>query len=394
MADTPDAGVLSDKGHFSWLDDPRLSRIIGALGADQIRFVGGCVRDSMIGRSVADIDACTPLLPECVIERLQAADIYVIPTGLKHGTVTAVSDGLHVEITTLRQDVDTDGRHATVAFTDQWDEDAKRRDFTMNALYCDAAGHIYDPTGGLDDLKAGRVRFIGDAETRITEDALRIMRFFRFHLRYGQGKSDPQALAACTKLLDKLSILSIERIRDEFLKILSHDAPQSILTLMRDMGVMPYILPQACWLATPITDMPQVKSEKAALVKLLLLIRREKSVVIKVCKHLKMANSDRTHLLNIIDCLLVLQGHEQKAAFYRCGYYYCMAALYDALVLLGQQDHLPKSFSVPDFPVSGQDLLAHGIAAGPKLGQTLRQLEEVWLQSHCQLTKEALLEKL
>ena len=205
-----------------------VARCSKALGADDglTRYVGGAVRDELLGLPVSDIDLATRLRPDEVVERLEAAGIKAVPTGIEHGTVTAVSDGQPVEVTTLRRDVSTDGRRATVAFTDDWQEDAARRDFTINALYADPAdGEIFDYFGGLDDLEARRVRFIGDPLERIAEDHLRILRFFRFHARFGTGEPDPAALDACTARANDLMALSRERIADELLKLLGHARP-------------------------------------------------------------------------------------------------------------------------------------------------------------------------
>ncbi|MCG8506772.1 MAG: CCA tRNA nucleotidyltransferase, partial [Sphingomonadales bacterium] len=211
----------TDRLEAPWLADAAVTRVVAALGANNCRFVGGAVRNTLLGEPVTDIDIATRLEPDAVIARLEAAEIKAVPTGLKHGTVTAVAEGHAIEVTTLRHDVETDGRHAKVAFTDDWQADAARRDFTFNALYAAPDGTLYDYFGGLDDLKAGHVRFIGDAEARITEDALRILRFFRFHAHYGAGGMDAAGLDACAALAGRLDILSVERVRDELLKLLA-----------------------------------------------------------------------------------------------------------------------------------------------------------------------------
>ena len=234
----------------AWTTHPATVRVMDALaragGEDAARFVGGCVRNALLRRPVADIDIATVLTPDAVAAALQAAGIKAVPTGLAHGTVTAVVDGRPFEITTLRRDVETDGRHAVVAFTADWGEDAARRDFTMNALYADLEGQVFDPTGeGLGDLRNGAVRFVGDPAARITEDALRILRFFRFHALYGRGRADAAALAACAEGRDLIARLSIERIAKELLGLFGAEDPRPAVRLMAGAGVLGLTLPEA-----------------------------------------------------------------------------------------------------------------------------------------------------
>ncbi|HEV7234450.1 MAG TPA: CCA tRNA nucleotidyltransferase, partial [Sphingorhabdus sp.] len=223
-----------------WRNADGLKRVVAALRDDHggPRFVGGAVRDSLLGLEVSDVDLATTLLPQEVIDRLDAARIKAIPTGLDHGTVTAVADGRNYEVTTLRRDVATDGRRATVAFSTDWGEDAVRRDFTVNALYADpATGEIYDYFGGIGDLHAGIIRFIGDADLRIAEDYLRILRFFRFLARYGHGEVDASSLAACASGAHGLTALSRERIAQELTKLLILPNPVAALGLMVQHGI-------------------------------------------------------------------------------------------------------------------------------------------------------------
>ena len=229
----------------AWRGRAGLRRIVAALGADAVKIVGGAVRDTLLGLPVTDIDLATPLLPQEVTRRLEAADIKVIPTGIAHGTVTAIASGDHHEITTLRRDVETDGRRATIAFADDWREDAARRDFTINALYADPlTGAVDDWFGGLADLQAGCVRFIGDAATRIAEDYLRILRFYRFAARFGDGNLEPVSHAAVTAARQSLKSLSRERIADELTKILSLPDPRAIVGQMAADGIFAVILPE------------------------------------------------------------------------------------------------------------------------------------------------------
>jgi poly(A) polymerase len=230
-----------------WMTAPETVAVMAALSAagGEARFVGGCVRDALVGRKVRDVDIATHEPPERVLNLLARAGIKAIPTGIKHGTVTAVIGARHFEITTLRRDVETYGRHAKVEYTDDWQADAARRDFTMNALFCGADGSIYDPFGGAADLRAQRVRFVGDPEARIREDVLRLLRFFRFHAHYGKPPPDAAALAACRSLAHLLPTLSGERICAETLKLLSAPEPADVIDLMGEAGVLANFLPEA-----------------------------------------------------------------------------------------------------------------------------------------------------
>src|SRR6201996_6519457 len=216
--------------------------VLAALDGEG-KFVGGAVRNALLNKPVADIDIATPLLPDDVVARLKKAGLGAVPTGIEHGTVTAVVNGKPLEITTLRRDVSTDGRRATVAFTTDWAEDAQRRDFTMNALYADADGEILDTVGGIADLQAGHVRFVGDPITRIKEDYLRILRLFRFHAWYGKGELDDAALKASAAEKAGLAQLSGERIQKEMLKLLAAENPAPVLRVMAASGILGEILP-------------------------------------------------------------------------------------------------------------------------------------------------------
>ncbi|HKO06151.1 MAG TPA: CCA tRNA nucleotidyltransferase, partial [Alphaproteobacteria bacterium] len=230
-----------------WMTAPATERVLAALGAKgaEVRFVGGCVRDAILGRPVKDIDIATHDPPEAVIALLEAAGIKVVPTGVAHGTVTAVVGPDHFEITTLRRDVETYGRRAKVAFTGDWAADAARRDLTINALFAAPDGTLYDPFGGLEDLRQGRIRFVGDARTRIREDVLRLLRFFRFFAHYGKPPPDAEALAACRELAPLLPTLSGERVAAETLKLLAAPEPASVVALMIEAGIVAHFLPEA-----------------------------------------------------------------------------------------------------------------------------------------------------
>ncbi|MGO6900642.1 CCA tRNA nucleotidyltransferase, partial [Rhizobium ruizarguesonis] len=231
----------------AWFRDPALGRILTLLSADggEGRVVGGAVRNSLMGLPVNDVDIATTLRPEAVMERAAAAGIKAVPTGLEHGTVTLVIDGKPFEVTTLRTDVETDGRHAKVAFSTDWKADAERRDLTINALYADAKGEVVDLVGGLADIKTRNIRFIGDAARRIAEDHLRILRFFRFFAYYGSGRPDAEGLKACSAARSKLTTLSAERVWSELRKLLGAGDPGRALLWMRQVAVLTEILPES-----------------------------------------------------------------------------------------------------------------------------------------------------
>ena len=366
-----------------WMAAAETQAVLAALGGEG-RFVGGCVRDALLSRVVGDIDIATPLTPEEVTRRLTAAAIKVVPTGLAHGTVTAVVAGHPFEITTLRRDVDTDGRHARVAFTDDWAEDAKRRDFTMNALFLDANGTIFDPVGGLGDLRAHRVRFVGDPATRIREDVLRILRFYRFHAHYGEGEADAAARAACRALAHLLPNLSRERVATELLKLLAAPDPVPALQLMADDGVLTIILPEASRrdrLAAliPLEPAPDALRRLAALIN---------DGADGVSERLRLSTADRERLIILATppTPIDLAGDEpaQHRALYRLG-----ADRYRDLVLLRAAESgdaargrallaLADRWHVPKFPLRGADVTKAGVAAGPAVGRLLSAIETWW----------------
>src|ERR1700761_6591170 len=232
-----------DPAQHGWMTAPETIQVMQALG--EARFVGGAVRNALLGAAVVDIDIAVPMPPSEAIARLVGRNIKVVETGLQHGTVTAVAGQHAFEITSLRRDVETDGRHAVVQFTDDWAEDAARRDFTINAMYAAADGEIFDYATGVEDLIAGRVRFMGDAATRIAEDYLRVLRLFRFHAWYGKGEIDAEGLRAAAAAKDKLKTLSAERIAKELLRLLEAGNPAPVLRVMAATGILPELLPGA-----------------------------------------------------------------------------------------------------------------------------------------------------
>ena len=363
--------------------DPATRAVLDALGGAG-RFVGGCVRDALLGRTIGDIDIATPLAPEKVTQRLEAAGLKAVPTGIAHGTVTAVARSRPFEITTLRRDVETDGRHARVDFTDDWAADAARRDFTMNALFLDAEGQVFDPVGGLADLRAGHVRFVGEPERRIREDVLRLLRFYRFHAHYGRGAADAAARAACRKLRHLLPTLSGERVAAETLKLLAAPDPLPTSTMMADDGVLAAVLPEARRLdrlkaLLPLEPAPDPLRRLGALID---------GGAGAVAERLRLSNQQRDRLLALeappwpVD----LDGDErvQRRALHRLG-----AELYRDLVLLraaesgeGQRARalldLAASWKPLAFPLKGRDVAALGVPPGPEIGRRLAELEAWW----------------
>src|SRR6266404_7706348 len=297
-----------------WMTDPPTSAVIAALSADgaTVRFVGGCVRDALLARPIGDIDIATPDRPEAVLKLLAAAGIKAVPTGIDHGTVTAIVKPRHFEITTLRRDVETFGRHARIAFTDDWVEDAARRDFTMNALFLDAEGWIFDPVAGLADLRAGHVRFVGEAEARIREDVLRLLRFYRFYAHYGRGRADGVAREACRKLAHLLPGLSGERVAAELLKLLSAPDPLPTIDLMIEDGVLAVLLPEARR-RDRLAGLLRLEPEGDRLRRLAALLVSEPGAVDAVAARLRLPNAarDRLALLAAPPWPVELGGDEQ-----------------------------------------------------------------------------------
>ena len=316
-----------------------MARLLDALGGDEAltRYVGGAVRDELLGLAVSDVDLATRLSPNEVIERLEAAKIKAVPTGIDHGTVTAVSDGHPYEVTTLRRDVSTDGRRATVAFTGDWEEDAARRDFTINALSADpSTGEVFDYFGGLDDLLARHVRFIGDPPKRIAEDHLRILRYFRFHARFGTGEPDSAALDACTQRANDLMALSRERIADELLKLLGLEDPSATISIMTERGILKPVLPEIV-AANVAALRALIDAEHKAgiaadgLRRLTALLPRDPSVASDVAARLKLSNKARKRLT----CAAGDDVHgSPEALAYRCR----TDCAVDRLLLAGRAD--------------------------------------------------------
>ncbi len=351
-----------------------LAEVLGAAAGDS-RVVGGAVRDTLLGIDVADVDIATRLPPQEVIDRLHYARIKAVPTGLAHGTITAVTAGGPVEVTTLRRDVSTDGRHAIIAYTDDWREDAARRDFTMNALYADpATGEIFDYFGGLDDLAARRVRFIGDPLQRIAEDHLRILRFFRFHARFGTV-IDQAGLDACTTRANDLMALSRERVASEVLKLLVATNAVDVVALMVERGIFRAVLPEID--AAGAERLARLADRETAAGIAADPIRRlamaiAPSAAEAVGARLKLSNTDRKRLI----AATAGPGSEgPQALAYRVG----TAGAIDRLLIAGEDVSAIKDWTPPAFPFSGGALVERGLRKGPEVAAMLRQVETRWI---------------
>jgi poly(A) polymerase len=348
--------------------------------------VGGAVRDTLLGLAVSDVDVATTLTPDKVIDRLEAARIKAIPTGLDHGTVTAVADVKNYEITTLRRDVATDGRRAVVAFSTDWREDAARRDFTINALYADPeTGEIFDYFAGLSDLEAGIIRFIGDAGDRIAEDYLRILRYFRFLARYGHGPIDAQAIAACAKGAHGLTALSRERIAQELTKILALPNPVGALSLMVEHRIFAAFLPElvgdAAERLTKLVEREQTFSQSMSLpARLLTLLPKDPASVDRVAARLKLSNKMREAL-----ALRVSAPPPNAATIRALAYRNGTDCARDAAMLYASDNGFEQSIAqlagwqIPTFDLKGGDIIAMGLTAGPAVAKTLRSVETLWV---------------
>jgi poly(A) polymerase len=375
-----------------WLTAPATRAVMAALeaagGPGCARFVGGCVRNALIGAPVADVDIATTLKPEETDRAIRAAGLKAVPTGIAHGTVTAVSERQPFEITTLRRDVSTDGRNAAVAFTDDWAEDAARRDFRLNALYADGEGRVFDPTGeGVADAAAGRIVFVGDPGTRIREDYLRILRFFRFFAWYGRGEPDAAGLAACGALAEGMTRLSAERVSKELMTLLAAPDPRVAIAAMAEAGVLAQILPEAA--TGPLFD-AAVELNSDPVVRLMMLLPSDEAVVRGASARLRFANAVRDRLVAAAvaapEVRLEMGDAEVRAAVYRHG----ARAVADALRRRWAEKPaaapnarrllaLAEDWKRPTLPVGGRELARLGVEPGPETGRLLKAFEAGWI---------------
>ncbi|ANF54520.1 poly-A polymerase [Brevundimonas naejangsanensis] len=372
-----------------WLTADATRAVMGALaaagGADCARFVGGCVRNAVLGAPIDDVDIATVLTPEAVVRALKAAGLKSVPTGMEHGTVTAISERQPFEITTLRRDVSTDGRRATVAFTDDWAEDAARRDFRLNALYADSDGVILDPTGaGYDDALAGRIVFVGEPEQRIEEDYLRILRFYRFFAWYGRGAPDAAAVAACAALVEGVERLSAERVSKEVLKLLAAPDPRLAVRLMQDAGVLGRILPPSNSV-TLFEAMVGVSPDPV--LRLSALLPADVETVRASANRLRLSNAQKDRLIAAARAPLDpdMNDAQARAVIWREGRQAFEDRVRRAWAAGGEAARmqaflaLAADWTPPKLPVGGRDLARMGLKPGPETGRVLKAFEDGWI---------------
>jgi len=394
---------MTEKIAGEWLFSSETAAVMTALKASggTARFVGGCVRDALLDRKVNDIDIAIDVDPNTVIRVLTEADIRVIPTGFSHGTLTAVKGRRNFEITSLREDTHTDGRRAEVEYTKDWKKDAARRDFTMNALYADPDGTVHDFLGsGISDALAYRVRFIGSASDRIQEDYLRILRLFRFHAHYGEGAMEPDALVACAGLTGGLEALSRERIGSEIMKMLSAPSLSISLDMMEQTGVLDKVLPTAR-MGTPMPKMEAIERRFGASpepIRRLALVTRGGDPR-DTGRALRLSNENMADLRARRAPSTLLETTEDAR---RLGYERGELAGRDTLFIQHAEDGtLPDvkmlkaliEGAAQKLPVSSKDLMAVGIGAGPKLGEVLKKVEELWVDSDFVMDKASLIDQ-
>jgi len=367
-----------------WRRRRGMARLLDALGAEEglTRYVGGAVRDELLHLPVNDVDLATRLRPEEVVERLEAAKIRAVPTGLDHGTITAVSNGHAVEVTSLRRDVSTDGRRAIVDFTDDWQEDAARRDFTINALFADPeTGEVFDYFQGIEDLNARRVRFIGDPYQRIAEDHLRILRFFRFHARFGEGEPDPEALEACAARANDLMALSRERIADELLKLLAVVNPTPTVEIMLGRSILRPVVPEiaaeaASMLRELVTAERVAGIDADALRRMSALLPNDPALAERIAVRLKLSTKARKRLACAANGDLDLNPHA-------LAYYVGRECAVDRLLLanLTREAAGVGRWNVPRLPIGGGELIRRGLKPGPVVAKTLQHIEREWVEA-------------
>jgi poly(A) polymerase len=392
----------------AWLEREETQAVFDALQAHGIetRAVGGAVRNTLLGLTVTEVDLATTAVPEEVMALAVKAGLKAVPTGIDHGTVTLVASGVPFEVTTLRRDVETFGRHARIAYTKDWEEDARRRDFTLNALYADRDGRVFDPLGGYADLRAGQVRFIGDAEERIKEDYLRILRFFRFHAYYGKGPLDPAGLAAAVRLRGGLDQLSAERVAAELRRILIAPQAAGAIKALYDYGLLTGLLGGVPRLA----DFVRLIAIESALgrapepsLRLAVLAVFVEEDVARLTQRFRLSNAEQTVL-----ALAASHGTrppdeaEVKVLLYRLGPKDCASLVQIDWARSGGAPVDPawrkvlaftESWKVPAFPLRGADIVALGELKGPEIGEALSRLKRVWIESGFTLDREQLLAK-
>lgn len=402
-----------------WFRSKRLHRVLDLLNSDggEARIVGGAVRNTLMGLPVGDIDIATTLLPQDVVDRAEQAGMKAVPTGIDHGTVTLVVDGSPYEVTTLRVDMEPDGRRAKVSFGADWSLDAERRDLTINGLYADASGEVIDLVGGLDDIDSRNIRFIGDASRRIEEDYLRILRFFRFFAHYGKGRPDADGLRASARLKSGLDKLSAERVWSEIKSLLGARDPSRALLWMRQTGVLSTILPETeKWGIDAIPGL--IETEMALewtpdpMLRLMAIVPKDEARLSNLAQRLRMSKRE-TARLRAFGARSMLAEDLADTALRRLMYAEDAQAIRDTLRLqlsarrnaaqtddaalysagkLSRLLDVAENWQNPVFPVTGNDMMKAGVGEGPAIGETLAALEEAWIDSNFTLTREQLLD--
>jgi tRNA nucleotidyltransferase/poly(A) polymerase len=393
-----------------WLRAPAVAGIFGLLDRDgeEARIAGGAVRNALMGLPITDIDFATTATPDVVEQRAAKSGVKAVPTGREHGTITLVCHGRPFEVTTLREDVETDGRRAVVRFGRDWEQDAQRRDFTINSLFLSRDGTVHDPVGGYADIQSRRVRFIGDGDRRILEDRLRILRFFRFHAQIESGALDPEGLGACIRARNGLRDLSAERIGQEMRKLVVAPVAPATVDIMQDAGILPVVLGGVGYLArfSKLADAEAaVGVEPAFARRLVALGCRIEEDVTRLSHRMRLSNHERGRMATALQAAqsvsLDFDERDARALLYRLG----ADAFRDGLLLaaadrsgadsrLQRLHEFPDRWSVPDFPIDGSAVMAAGVPAGPAVGDVLRRLEEWWIASDFQPDAAALKEEL
>lgn len=398
-----------------WLQDEKLQMLFDILEQEggEARVAGGAVRNALMGKPASDVDLCTTVLPDQVLARLKAAGYKGVPTGIEHGTITAVIESKAFEVTTLRKDIETDGRHAVVEFGTDWQEDANRRDLTINGLYCDRDGNVYDYVNGYRDIEDKQVRFIGDAATRIHEDSLRILRFFRFFAWYGEGRPDATGLKACAQGKELISGLSVERVWAELKNTLSAPDPGRAILWMRTTGILGTVLPESQkWGTDAIPGLLRVELQQGweadPLLRLMAMVRPDVKTVEGLASRLSMSNAEKARLIAWAESVAPSPETDisdmEKQLYYADTKGMLDAMRLEVVYLLGREDETAANSLIklvrhveqwvkPRFPITGEDLVQVGMSSGPEMGKQLKALEAIWVDSGFSLSKESLLEK-
>lgn len=376
-------------GFPEWFVLPETLKVMSALNNNgcEARFVGGCVRDALVNRKSFDVDIAVNLEPAEVLVKLNERGIKSIPTGIDHGTITAVVNGIPFQITSLRKDVETFGRSAKVEFTDNWEEDAKRRDFTINAIYADMEGNLFDYFGGIEDLRLGRIRFVGNAEERVREDYLRILRFFRFYAFFGKGNADREALSACENCAENLKNISAERIGNEILKTLEAENIAAVWQMMNETGVLKVVLPEASNIdgLNKLVSWEKFFENKNSVARRMAVLLEEGVGNIEF--KLRLSKNLYKEILLMREDLKIEGEKEIKRLVYKYGNDICRSLVLVSAARNGEGENLKSlyevatNFRAPRFPVTGNDVMEAGFSEGKEVGQVLSDVENWWMEN-------------